>query len=129
MLLMPVSALLHSVRRRTDRARSGAYPAVGTCPDKVVPGHRDSILYRKRKAHEQNHLHRRLSRHRRRHLVVFRIPLKRKTVPRTVPRQLFLVSRERAVSRGERQRIIQISAGAGYYNHLLALTAGVDSNR
>ena len=50
MLLMPVSALLHSVRRRTDRARSGAYPAVGTCPDKVVPGHRDSILYRKRKA-------------------------------------------------------------------------------
>jgi hypothetical protein len=38
MLLMPVSALLHSVRRRTDRARSDAYPAVGTCPVMVIPG-------------------------------------------------------------------------------------------
>ena len=37
MLLMSVSALLHSVRRRTDRARSDAYPAVGARPDMVVP--------------------------------------------------------------------------------------------
>jgi hypothetical protein len=110
---------LHSVRQRTDRARSDAYPGVSICPDMVRSRTDTAIRFfttRERKAHEQHRLHRRLDRHRRRHLVVFWIALKRQRVPRTVPPPAKCLFARGNVNSNQRKR-------------WLPQSAGVDSNR